>query len=131
MRGDSVAYDRFQFFDDDVWRYLWDGHVWAHGINPYLYAPGDPSLDSLADGESSKLADGRAVWSDIRDNINYAGIPTIYPPLAQAVFRLSHSLAPGSVLVMKSLFMLFDLLAVVFIALSLEILGRPAEHALL
>ena len=28
-----------QIQEDDVYRYLWDGKVFAHGINPYKYAP--------------------------------------------------------------------------------------------
>jgi hypothetical protein len=33
-RGESVTYERFQLFDDDIWRYLCDGHVAARGANP-------------------------------------------------------------------------------------------------
>ena len=131
IRGESVTYERFQLYDADVWRYLWDGHVWAHGINPYLYAPTDPALDGLADEENAGQSDGRAVWSDIRDNVNYATTRTIYPPLAQVIFRLSHLIAPGSVLVLKSLFVGCDLLAALFIALTLAALGRPVTWVLL
>ena len=49
LRGVRVSYERFLLFDSDVWRYLWDGHVWAHGVNPYLHAPADPELDAWAD----------------------------------------------------------------------------------
>ncbi|MDP6736081.1 MAG: hypothetical protein QF732_06245, partial [Nitrospinaceae bacterium] len=28
-----------QIQEDDVYRYLWDGKVFAHGINPFEYAP--------------------------------------------------------------------------------------------
>ncbi len=31
----------------DYFRYLWDGHVWAHGINPFLYPPEHPALDHI------------------------------------------------------------------------------------
>lgn len=130
LRGASVVYDRFQLFDDDLWRYLWDGHVWSHGVNPYRYSPADPEVDPLADDEGT-LTDNRAVWGDIRDNINYSAIPTPYPPFAQVVFRFSHWLAPGSVLVMKALFVSFDLTAALFIASALRCLGRPIELVLL
>jgi hypothetical protein len=131
LRGERVAYERFLLFDDDVWRYLWDGHVWAHGVNPYRCAPGNPALDELADEDNAELTDGRAVWSDIRENIVYPETRTVYPPLAQAVFRVSHRLAPGSVLVLKALLVGFDLLGVLFIALALRRLGRPATDVLL
>jgi hypothetical protein len=131
MRGEAVTYERFQLFDGDIWRYLWDGHVWAHGINPYRYPPDDEALDALADEDSTGLSDGRALWRDIRDNVNYPATPTIYPPLAQLVFRLSHWISPGSVLAMKAVLVGFDLLAAVFLVLALKALGRSASLVIL
>jgi hypothetical protein len=63
---------------DDVYRYLWDGRVVTHGIDPYLYAPDHPSLAPLRD----------ELWP----RVNHREIPTIYPPLAQALFALSDTL---------------------------------------
>lgn len=131
ITGRRVAYERFQLYDDDLWRYLWDGHAWAHGVNPYLHAPNHPAVEPLADEDFPALTDQRAVWADVLDNINYPGVRTIYPPLPQAVFRLSHALAPGSVLTLKSLLVGFDLLAAVFLALTLAALGRPPAWVLL
>ena len=124
IRGESVTYERFLLYDSDLWRYLWDGHVSGHGVNPYLYAPADPALDRLADEGRRHLTEDGGVWADIRDNINYANTQTIYPPLAQGLFRLAHALAPGSVLAMKSLVVVLDLLGALFIALTLHALGR-------
>ena len=77
-RVDAAPYERFQLFDADIWRYLWDGHVAATGRNPYASAPADPSLNEVANSD----------WESIRDNISYPALRTIYPPLAQIVFRL-------------------------------------------
>ncbi len=33
----------------DVYRYVWDGRVQAHGISPYRYVPADPALAQLRD----------------------------------------------------------------------------------
>jgi hypothetical protein len=131
LAGDDVTYERFLLFDSDIWRSLWDGHVWSHGTNPYRFPPADAALDGFADEGRAELSDGRGVWSDIRDNINHPSVPTIYPPLTQTVFRISHWLAPGSVLAMKVLLVFLDLLAVLFIALALRRVGRPATDALL
>lgn len=48
LNGQEVTYERFQLFDNDIWRYLWDGHIWANGVNPYKYAPTDSELDKLS-----------------------------------------------------------------------------------
>jgi len=114
-RGDAVSYERFQLFDDDIWRYLWDGKVAATGRNPYSFAPDDPSLDDMANAGASAHPD----WETIRENVNYPGIRTIYPPLAQIVFRSAYGLAPGSVLAMKIVAVSFDLLAYGFVILTL------------
>ena len=121
LSGRSVAYERFLIFDDDIWRYLWDGHVWAGGVNPYRFAPQDPAVDGLSDGSG--------VWNDIRHSVNHASTPTIYPPLAEGVFRASHWVAPGSVLVMKGVLTGFDMLACLFVGLALQQMGRPAVLA--
>jgi hypothetical protein len=123
-RGESVTYERFQLFDDDIWRYLWDGHVAARGANPYTAVPADPSMDNLLTMESG----GHPDWETIRGNINYPRIPTIYPPLAQMVFRASHWVAQGSVLALKIMVVGFDLLAYFFLILTLVALHEaPAK----
>lgn len=60
----------------DLNRYIWDGRVQAHGINPYRYIPADPALSFLRDDE---------IYPEI-NRADYAH--TIYPPLAQIVFFL-------------------------------------------
>jgi len=111
-------WQRFQLYDSDIWRYLWDGHVLASGINPYRYAPRDPSLDALA---------VTGYWIDVRENINYGYIPTIYPPAAQAVFALAF---PFGVLGIKIAAVFFDLVALWFLILTLRLLKRPMSDAL-
>jgi hypothetical protein len=131
VQGESVYFERFQLFDDDVWRYLWDGHIWAHHGNPYAFAPNDPAVDRFADEDNRDLTDNRAIWNDVRGNIPESGVHTIYPPLGQCVFRLAHGIAPGSVLVLKSSMVIMDLLATVFLALALAAAGLPVEWVLL
>ncbi len=81
--------------ETDFCRYLWDGRVLANGINPYLYAPLDPALDRI----------------DVlyRTYINGSQFRTIYPPVSQVVFGLSHFVAPDSLLALKVFFTVFDL----------------------
>ena len=93
---------------DDVYRYLWDGHVQYSGVNPYLYAPADPALESI-----------RTLW---HEKINHPDIPTLYPPLTQLLF-LTTWIIGGTIWVAKLLWVAFDILTgsvIVRIARSLE-----------
>jgi alpha-1,6-mannosyltransferase len=127
LRGTTVSFDRYLLYDDDIWRYLWDGHVWANGVNPFLYAPVDPRLDPLATSDATT----EPTWQDIRDNINHARIPTIYPSLAQLVFRISHYVAPGSIVALKTILVLLDLSTMWLVWLGLQKLGIPSPCLLL
>jgi hypothetical protein len=84
---------------DDVFRYLWDGRVAREGISPYLYAPDDPALSRI----DPKLR-ARVAHRDVR---------TVYPPVAQAVFRVFGG--GGSVILLKSFLALADLSVVAFL----------------
>lgn len=98
---------------DDVYRYLWDGHVQSAGINPYRHPPDDPALDPIA------------TW--YRGRINNPDLPTIYPPLTQAIF-LAASLLPASVISMKGVVILFDLGTIAVVAALLRLSGAgPAR----
>ncbi len=71
---------------DDLWRYAWDGHVFAAGHNPYAYAPVDPRLAPLRD--------------EAYPNVAYPTSNTIYPPLTELAFggcaAVSNALFGGS-----------------------------------
>lgn len=62
-------------FSDDIYRYLWEGHVIAEGKNPFELAPDSPELEFL-----------RRNIPGIYDRINHPHISAIYPPLAQFIF---------------------------------------------
>ena len=126
----QVAYDRFLLYDQDIWRYLWDGHVAAMGHDPYARTPaewarladeGDPAAAALFGDER---------WEDIHFNLAYEDYATVYPPLAQLFFRLVHAAAPGGVFVFKLLVALLDLGVCWLLLRALRVLGKPAALAL-
>ncbi len=107
----------------DVYRYVWDGRVQAAGINPYRYVPADPALESLRDPGHGPHA--------IYPNINRADYaPTIYPPVAQAIFAIASFVAPG-MWGMKAVMLGFDLLAMGLTLLTLQACALPLSRIVL
>ena len=120
----------------DIYRYIWDGAVTLDGTSPYRYSPeqvlsatphaGMPNdLDRLA-----SLRDETPAVKTILSRVHYAELPTIYPPVSQAVFALAVFITPSSasvfthVVVMKAVLLLFDLATVVVVIGLLRLAGR-------
>ena len=123
-----------QIQEDDVYRYLWDGKVFANKINPYKYAPSEvhefkelkiqhPEIyyeiyDEKMEIELEKLSDLK--WKTPKsikylERVNHPSVPTIYPPMAQYVFAAVHFIQPDSIFAIRIAFLIFDLLTLCFI----------------
>jgi hypothetical protein len=103
---------------DDYYRYVWDGKVQAHGINPYKYAPADTALNILHSDKLPRL-------------INFPDMKSIYPPLTQIIFYLSYLIADESFTGIKLFLLLSDLLTLWGILLVLKKLKLPYKNILL
>lgn len=79
---------------DDVWRYLWEGHIQTLGFSPYHLAPNAAELEPY-----------RTVWWA---QINHPDVSAIYPPITQLGFWLLAAIAPNLYL-FKIAFVLADL----------------------
>ncbi|MBD3239404.1 MAG: glycosyltransferase [Chitinivibrionales bacterium] len=101
---------------DDVNRYLWEGRVQSHGVDPFVTPPSAPELRPLRDN----------LWQ----GINHKELPTIYWPAAQLLFAAAARIA-YSPLVFKSLFLLFDIAAAVLLLGLLRARGKPDHRVLL
>ncbi len=96
----------------DAYRYLWDAQVTAHGFSPYLHGPAWPGFSALRDPRYYA-------------HVPWPQAPTIYPPVAQALFRLAYAIVPHNVWAIKTEMVLFDLLAGA--VLMLLLLGRGQD----
>ncbi|MBW3622434.1 MAG: hypothetical protein KY468_03380 [Armatimonadetes bacterium] len=101
----------------DIWRYVWDGHISAQGINPYRYPPSDPALAPYR--------------TDYWTIINHPTWVTMYPPLSQRIFALLAALGATTPYAFKAVFALFDLGTVALILLVLSRAGLPLNRALI
>lgn len=96
----------------DAYRYVWDARVAGAGVDPYAYPPTAPELGGLRD-------------ADIYPRLNHKTWRTVYPPVAEAVFRAVYCIAPDSVLAMKVTLGLAELAALAGLAVWLRTLGLP------
>jgi alpha-1,6-mannosyltransferase len=101
---------------EDVYRYLWDGRLVAHGVNPYPHAPRDPALGRFHDG--------------LLDRLNHSDVPTIYPPAAQLLFAAVARIDPTPLCWKLALLALEAVLWIALLAL-LRRRSIPPERILL
>lgn len=96
----------FPLFEDDFYRYLWDGYLFVEFGTPYGFLP----MDFFA-------ADGLPVFAErLLDGINYPDLPTIYGPVDQFIFALSYLALPGSLLPLQVILIGFDLALIVLLS---------------
>ena len=120
----------------DIYRYLWDGEVASHGQNPYRYSP-QQVLDADAEaGQPQQLArlaelrDSSPAIKTVLSRVHYEDLPTIYPPVSQAVFAFCSSITPNGatvfqrLVIMKFVFVLFDLGTLAVVIALLHLAGR-------
>lgn len=88
------------WLSNDIFRYLWDGRLLDHGINPYTFPPAADELAQVRDAV-------------IYPNVDHKNVHSVYPPVLQILFWLGlktsefFGLAPFAGL--KLLFVLADL----------------------
>ena len=119
----------------DIYRYIWDGAVRNAGVSPFEYAPRDviatsavaPLPEDLI--RLAQLRDSSASLQQILERVHFGELPTVYPPVSQAVFSLASWFVPpdasleSRVLAMKAWLLLFDVGAMLCIVASLRFTG--------
>jgi alpha-1,6-mannosyltransferase len=98
--------------DDDVHRYLWDGHVQRLGYNPYVLVPSDPAAAALHTSETRTL--------------NNPEVPSPYPAGAQLFFRAASAIHE-SVFALKVAFVICEI-AIVFVLFDVLRSTGQGEH---
>jgi alpha-1,6-mannosyltransferase len=101
--------------DDDVHRYVWDGHVQRLGYNPYIVVPSDPALAGLHTPETRTL--------------NNPEVPSPYPAGAQLFFRAITAIHE-SIFALKVAFVVCDFAVVLVLLDILRCSGQGAHWVL-
>jgi hypothetical protein len=103
---------------EDAYRYLWDGKVQAHGINPYLYSALDEHVSFL----HSPLLPAA---------MNHAGLKTIYFPLSEWIFYSCYQLSGEALWGFKIVLFLAEAGTIIGLFLLLSKLTVPVKFVLL
>lgn len=102
---------------DDVYRYLWDGHVLSNGVNPYSHAIDSPALDRLD--------------IPIRALANNTNLSSPYLPTLQLLFAGLSLVAPSEPLVVQLVMTGADIGAAWLIYKLLLAAGLPTSRVVL
>jgi hypothetical protein len=86
---------------DDIFRYLWDGKIFANGINPYAHAPISDHLSILR-------------VDSFYQYVNFPEIATVYPPVSQFLFLINEYLG-GTILSWKILLFGIEVILVIIL----------------
>ena len=116
----AVLVPQRPYLSSDVYRYVWDGHVQAAGINPYRYVPEATELSGLRDDK---------IYPNINSEDKQWRSP--YPPMAQIVFLAVARISPMSVTAFKAAMSSFDLITILLLMLVLARSGIDPARAII
>jgi alpha-1,6-mannosyltransferase len=101
---------------DDFYRFIWDGRLWAAGINPFAGLPSEYL------GEPSLIAKG--ITGELYGLLNSPSHYTVYPPVPQYINWLAAKLFSNniaySVFLMRTLIIGAEMVSILFIYLLLK-----------
>lgn len=92
-------------FEDDYFRYIWDGFVLSGFDNPYQHPPSHYFTDKNIPDEYQNALNG----------VNYPGLPTIYAPTLQFSFLIAHWIWPAKVMGLQFVYSVVDVLLILFL----------------
>ncbi|MBA3665188.1 MAG: hypothetical protein H0W61_13395 [Bacteroidetes bacterium] len=112
---------------DDYFRFIWDGRLSAHGINPFIITP-----SSLI---GSSQASSMGMTTELYSQLNSQEYHTIYPPVLQFIFWISAHIFPGhvmgSLIVMRLFIVAAEAGSIFLISALLKNAGLPSKNILL
>ena len=87
-------------YEDDYFRFLWDGWNFATQGSPYVGAPEESF------GHEEQMP---AKMVSILQRVNYPEVPTIYPPACQFFFLIAALIEPGSLFALRLVLLIVEI----------------------
>jgi alpha-1,6-mannosyltransferase len=120
--------DTLPLLSDDFWRFLWDGRLWAHGINPFLYRP-EQIMADLPDWANDLQL------SQIYSGSNSKNYYSVYPLFSQIWFVIAAKFGNfdihQEVLILRLVLVLADVFTILGIYKLLKLKNLPTYYTLL
>jgi len=111
---------------DDHYRYIWDGQLVMHGINPYAFTP-----EQVRDAGFFGIS---ALSPDLYANLNSATYHSVYPPVTQAVYAIGAFIGGSEwntqFLVIKIILFAFECGTLFLLPALLQLLSLPKRFSL-
>ncbi len=95
----------------DILRYVWDGRLTCHWVNPYRWSPWDTRLAEFRDSK---------IWMPME----YKAYSSVYMPVSQLFFAIGYAIFHSDIYGFKLIFTLFDIGTVFVITLTLKSIGK-------
>ena len=89
-------------FEDDYFRYLWDGYVFYHFGSPYGFIPEAFFTDDTI----------TEPFQTILGYINHPSLPTIYGPTSQYSFLAAYIIDPGNITILQLFYAVANMIIV-------------------
>ena len=102
-----IAAQATPMFEDDYFRYLWDGYIFFSTGSPYGVAPAEFFGSTLPAAKLSEI--NHQAMETLLDQINYPYVATVYGPFSQAIFALAFWLAPAQTWPLQLFIISFDI----------------------
>ncbi len=93
-------------FEDDYFRYIWDGFILSGLDNPYQYSPSHYFTDESIPVDYQNALNG----------VNYPDLPTIYAPTLQFSFLIAHWISPAQVMGLQFVYSVADVMLILLLA---------------
>jgi len=91
----------------DVFRYIWEGKIIEHGVNPYQVPPDAHMLNQY--------------HSDLWEKIGFKNMTSIYPPFAQIAFLIGYKISGESVWGLKVVYLIFEIITLLILLKLLKL----------
>lgn len=110
---------------DDYFRFIWDGQLLQHNINPYMYLPSEISTQEILKNANMK---------ELYENMNSPHYYSVYPPVLQAVFYIASKISFNTnfiaILILRLVIILAEVGTFIYLKKIVSYLSLPKEYVL-